>query len=337
MPKAVYTLAKEQKRRVWEWIFGLKFPNGYASNLARCIDMMELRMHGMKSHDCHVFMQKFIQIVIREILLEHVWSALAEVSLLFQSICLTTVDVHKLHELANDVVIILCNFEKKYSLAFFDSMEHLIVHLPYETRVGGPVQHMWMYPFEKFICELKKKVKNKVHFEASIVAAYIIEEISLFTPQYFELNVQSKRNMPHRNNESMSSDDGIHVSIFNYPGRASGAAKKRWLSGPEQQIIETYILTNCEVVTTYYELEKLSMSPSGLRHSHTSWRKCTVPVVTTNNQAYDLRDPNGLQVVVDLSMAQHHAVGTSRRQVHQNDDENEDEDEDSRDEETDDE
>ncbi|KAL0285285.1 UNVERIFIED_CONTAM: hypothetical protein Sangu_2786300 [Sesamum angustifolium] len=56
MPKAVYALGKEQKMRVCEWIRGLKFPNGYASNLARCIDMTELRMYGIKSHDCHVFM-----------------------------------------------------------------------------------------------------------------------------------------------------------------------------------------------------------------------------------------------------------------------------------------
>ncbi|KAL0331687.1 UNVERIFIED_CONTAM: hypothetical protein Sangu_1714200 [Sesamum angustifolium] len=53
-----------------------------------------------------------------------------------------------------------------------------------------------------------------------------------------------------------------------------------------------------------------------------------VPVVATDNQAYNLRDPNGLQVVVDLSMAQQHTTGTSRRQVYENDDENNDEDED---------
>ncbi|KAK4397461.1 hypothetical protein Sango_1582700 [Sesamum angolense] len=55
MPKAVYTLGKEQKRRVYEWIRSLKFPKGYASNLACCVGRTELRMHGMKSHDCHVF------------------------------------------------------------------------------------------------------------------------------------------------------------------------------------------------------------------------------------------------------------------------------------------
>ncbi|KAK4393977.1 hypothetical protein Sango_1868500 [Sesamum angolense] len=56
MPKAVYTLVKEQKRRVCEWICGLKFPDGYTFNLARCVDMTKLQMHGMKSHECHVFM-----------------------------------------------------------------------------------------------------------------------------------------------------------------------------------------------------------------------------------------------------------------------------------------
>ncbi|KAL0395441.1 UNVERIFIED_CONTAM: hypothetical protein Slati_4510300 [Sesamum latifolium] len=74
------------------------------------------------------------------------------------------------------------------------------------------------------------KVKNKAHVEASIVEAYLVEEISIFTSQYFEPQ-----------------------SILNFPGRSSGALKKRWLSGSEGYIIETYILINCEVVTPYYE------------------------------------------------------------------------------------
>ncbi|KAL0295226.1 UNVERIFIED_CONTAM: hypothetical protein Sradi_6846000 [Sesamum radiatum] len=137
MLKTAYTLSKEHKRRVCEWIKGLQFPDGYASYLARCVDIAELRMHGMKSHDYHVFMQKLIPIAFREMLPKDVWSALIEVSLLFQSICSTTLNVHKLHELENSVSIILCNLEKIFPPAFFDSMEYLIVHLPYEARVGG--------------------------------------------------------------------------------------------------------------------------------------------------------------------------------------------------------
>ncbi|KAL0363997.1 UNVERIFIED_CONTAM: hypothetical protein Sangu_0497300 [Sesamum angustifolium] len=107
MPKVVYTLGKEQKRRVCEWIRGLKFPDGYASNLTRWVDMMELWMHGMKNHDCHVFTQKLIPISFREILFEHVWNALTEVSLLFQSICSTTLNVHKLYDLENSFAIVM--------------------------------------------------------------------------------------------------------------------------------------------------------------------------------------------------------------------------------------
>ncbi|KAL2241028.1 UNVERIFIED_CONTAM: hypothetical protein Sindi_0744000 [Sesamum indicum] len=59
--------------------------------------------------------------------------------------------------------------------------------------------------------------------------------------------------MSHRNDERTSSDAGIQVSIFDYPSRASGALKKRWLSGPERHIMKAYILTNCEVVLPYYE------------------------------------------------------------------------------------
>ncbi|KAL0329088.1 UNVERIFIED_CONTAM: hypothetical protein Sradi_4895500 [Sesamum radiatum] len=46
-----------------------------------------------------------------------------------------------------------------------------------------------------------------------------------------------------------------------------------------------------------------------------------IPIVAADNQSYDLRDPNGLQVVLE-------AAGTSRRQLHENDVQNEDEDED---------
>ncbi|KAK4381572.1 hypothetical protein Sango_2954900 [Sesamum angolense] len=78
MSKAVYTLMKEHKRRRCDWIFSLKFPNGYVSNIACCVEMTELRMHGMKSHDYHVFMQKLILVAFCDMLPQHVWSILTE-------------------------------------------------------------------------------------------------------------------------------------------------------------------------------------------------------------------------------------------------------------------
>ncbi|KAL0337160.1 UNVERIFIED_CONTAM: hypothetical protein Scaly_1991100 [Sesamum calycinum] len=103
--------------------------------------MKELRLHDMKSHDCHVFMQKLIPIAIREMCHELVWSALTNVNLLFQILCSTILNVNKVQELEDSVATILCNLEKIFPPAFFNSMEHLSVHLPYEVRVGGSVQY----------------------------------------------------------------------------------------------------------------------------------------------------------------------------------------------------
>ncbi|KAL0445496.1 UNVERIFIED_CONTAM: hypothetical protein Slati_1677500 [Sesamum latifolium] len=78
------------------------------------------------------------------------------------------------------------------------------------------------------------KVKNKAHVEASIVEAYLVEEISLFTSQYFEPQVLCKWNGPSRNDDLAMNDTRIQQSILNFPGRGSGASKKRCLSGSER-------------------------------------------------------------------------------------------------------
>ena len=71
-------------------------------------------------------------------------------------------------------------------------MEYLVIHLAYEARMGGPVQYRWMYSFERYMHILKKKIKNKVQIEGSIVEAYIIKEILNFSRHYFNPNVQTK-------------------------------------------------------------------------------------------------------------------------------------------------
>ena len=60
MPEAPYVLRKEQRKVVCEWIRKVKFPDGYASNLSRCVDMRTALLHNLKSHDCHVFMQRLL-------------------------------------------------------------------------------------------------------------------------------------------------------------------------------------------------------------------------------------------------------------------------------------
>ncbi|KAK4397884.1 hypothetical protein Sango_1263900 [Sesamum angolense] len=72
---------------------------------------------------------KLIPVAFREMLPEPVWTALTEVSHLLQILCSMMLDVYRVQELEASVATILCNLEKIFPPTFFNSMEHLIVHL----------------------------------------------------------------------------------------------------------------------------------------------------------------------------------------------------------------
>ena len=56
-------------------------------------------------------------------------------------LCSKEVDLAQICQLEANIPVILCKLEKIFPPGFFNSMEHLIVHLPYQVRVGGPVKH----------------------------------------------------------------------------------------------------------------------------------------------------------------------------------------------------
>ena len=126
----------------------LKIPDGYASNLSRCVDMREGKLFGMKSHDCHVFMERLLPIAFID-LPDPIWKPLAELSKFFRDLCATSLKEDELRRMQQNIPLILCKLEQIFPPGFFDSMEHLPVHLPYEALVGGPVEYRWMYPFER--------------------------------------------------------------------------------------------------------------------------------------------------------------------------------------------
>ena len=84
-PKESYVLDKESKQKVFDWVKQFKFLDGYASNMGRCVNVNKLRMFGMKSHDCHIFMQRLLPIVLKEFLPDKIWKPITELSLFLRN------------------------------------------------------------------------------------------------------------------------------------------------------------------------------------------------------------------------------------------------------------
>src|SRR3954462_12975955 len=236
-----------------QWINDLKLPDGYVSNLSRCIDWSQAKLQGMKSHDCHVFMQRLMPIAF-DVLPKAQWTAFTELSQYFSDLTSKVLDHGKLKEMELAIPIILCKLEQFLPPSFFDSMEYLPVHLAYEARICGPVQYRWMYPFERFLKTLKDKVGNKAKVEASICEAYLLEEASTFATYYFpEGQLPCRMNRGPRIDSGSNDLMGEQISIFNYPGRPRGKKKLIWQTDEDYNASRLYILRNCPEVGTYLE------------------------------------------------------------------------------------
>ncbi|KAH0724885.1 hypothetical protein KY284_000750 [Solanum tuberosum] len=168
MPFACYNMSKNEKREFGEFLKCVKFPDGYASNISRCVSVDGVKLAKLKSHDYHVLLQRLLPIAIRGFANKDVSLALIELGHFFQRLCCKTLKRDDLEQLERDIVIILCKLEMIFPPAFFDIMVHLAVHLPRDAMYGGPVQYRWMYKIERFLCKLKRYVRNKARPEGSI-------------------------------------------------------------------------------------------------------------------------------------------------------------------------
>jgi hypothetical protein len=71
-PKADFVLKPKQRREVLRWIKELMFPDGYAVNLSRGVNLGTMRVNGMKSHDYHVWIERLLPAMVRGYVPEHV-------------------------------------------------------------------------------------------------------------------------------------------------------------------------------------------------------------------------------------------------------------------------
>ena len=168
----------------------------------------------------------------------------------FRDLCTRTLTKDGIDLLAKNIPVLLCNLEKVFPPSLFDVMVHLMIHLPLEAALGGPVQFRWMYVFERFMGFLKKFAKNLARVEGSIVAGSLTVETSHFTSYYFSPTVITKKTAPRRYD-----DGGVAPSylvkdipdIFCQIGRLGGKMKEVWWEDhAHARAAHVYIMRNID-------------------------------------------------------------------------------------------
>jgi hypothetical protein len=90
-----------------------------------------------------------------------VWKILAEVSYFYRQLCAKEIRRDVMEQLEKEAPMLFCKLEKIFSPGFFNPMQHLFIHLPYEAKVGGPVQGVFGLAFGFGFCPLKAKSQPK--------------------------------------------------------------------------------------------------------------------------------------------------------------------------------
>ncbi|WMV08298.1 hypothetical protein MTR67_001683 [Solanum verrucosum] len=176
VPIACYTLSPEEKHKLCLFLKNLKVPDGFSSNISQCVNLKDHKISGLKSHDCHVFLQHLPPLALRGMLSKEVCEPLIELSLFFSVLGSKELRIDNLEHIEAQIPITLCKLEKVFPPSFYDVMVHSTIHLAIEAKIAGPIHYRWMYPVERWLYFLKSFIGNKACPEGCIAEGYIANE-----------------------------------------------------------------------------------------------------------------------------------------------------------------
>jgi hypothetical protein len=130
-------------------------------------------------------------------------------------------------------------------------MQHLLIHLPYEAKVGGPVQYRWMYHIERALRYLKPMVSNRARVEGCIIKAFILKEVAYFSSVYYkeEHNINAPTMRYNVDEEPPCSD----LYIFASRDTTVGSSTSYYSTLEETNDALLYMYANIDGMDEYFE------------------------------------------------------------------------------------
>ena len=146
---APYTMSPDERKLFCQVLKVVKFPDGYASDIRHNVHVNERKIFGLKSHESHIILQHLLPLAVRKILPEIVSAAVIRICNFFKKLSSPVIRISDMESLEADVAETLSLLEAIFLPSFFDIMVHLMVHLPAQARIAGPVHFRSMWPVER--------------------------------------------------------------------------------------------------------------------------------------------------------------------------------------------
>jgi hypothetical protein len=102
----------------------------------------------------------------------NLWKMFAKLNYFYRQIYAKQVSKAMMQRLEKEIAVLVCKMETVFSFGWFNAMQHLLVHLPWEARVEGPVQFRRMYSQERELKKLRYMVHNKARVDGCIMDAF---------------------------------------------------------------------------------------------------------------------------------------------------------------------
>jgi hypothetical protein len=233
------------------WMKRLKFSDDYAAGLERSVNMVTWKLIGLKSHDYHIIMERLLLVMFQSYFDDAVWTVLAELSYFYRQLCAKEITIEMMQKLEKEIPVLLCKVEKIFPPGVFNPMQHLHIHLPYEAKVGDPVQYRWMYHIERALRYLKPMVDNRARIERCIIEAFTLKEVAYFSSIYFaeEHNVNAPTMWYNMDEEPPCSD----LSIFASRGTTVDSSTSYYSTSEKRKAALLYMYANIDGMDKYFE------------------------------------------------------------------------------------
>ena len=148
-PRAFFSLSPTERDGFYDFFKSVKYPDGYTANISRSVNAKNGRLSGLKSHDCHVLLQRILPIGLRGFAHKDISIVLFELGSFFQDLCSKTLKRSELEKLEECIVLILCKLERFFPPALNGILNSLInkfqecFHPYFPVGIVVPIKVRW--------------------------------------------------------------------------------------------------------------------------------------------------------------------------------------------------